>query len=127
MRKLKSVMRWLLGLLFVFAGILHFVDAEFFVKIVPPYIPWPLAMVYVSGVFEALLGVLLLIPKYTTAAAWGLIALLIAVFPANLHMTIHADEFPDFSPILLWIRLPLQAALIAWAYWFTRNPAPTGP
>jgi uncharacterized membrane protein len=119
MSKLKVGMRWLMGLLFVLAGVLHFVRPDFYVRIMPPYLPWHLELVYVSGVCEVVLGVLLLLPRYTSLAAWGLIALLIAVFPANLHMALNSDLYPSISPIALWIRLPLQGVLIAWAYWFT--------
>ena len=66
------------------------------------------------------LGALLLVRRLTVFAAWGLIALLIAVFPANIHMALNAEQYPTFSPIVLWLRLPLQGVLIAWAYWFTR-------
>ncbi len=120
MSKRKRGMQWLLGILFVLAGLNHFVRPDFYVRIMPPYLPWHLALVYLSGLCEIALGVLLLIPKYTAAAAWGLIALLIAVFPANVHMALHTELYPRFSPIALWIRLPLQGVLIAWAYWFTR-------
>jgi len=124
---LKRIMMWLMAILFVLAGINHFVNPEFYVKIMPPYLPWHLELVYVSGVFEVLLGVLLPIRKWTNLAAWGLIALLIAVFPANLHMALNSEHYPTISPVALWLRLPLQGVLIAWAYWFTgkaSGPAP---
>jgi uncharacterized membrane protein len=117
---MKLVMRCLLGIVFIAVGVKHFVDPNFFVRIMPPYLPWHLECVYISGVFEVALGVLVMIPRYTRAAAWGLIALLIAVFPANLHMALNTDQFPDFPAAGLWARLPLQAVLIAWAYWFTK-------
>lgn len=120
MRKLKLVMHWLLGILFVLAGIAHFVRPDFYVAIMPPYLPWHLTLVYMSGFFEIALGVLVLIPKYAVLAAWSLIVLLVAVFPANMHMALNAELYPRFSPVTLWIRLPLQGVLIAWAYWFTR-------
>lgn len=120
MRFVRTGMRWLLGLLFVAAGVNHFVGPATYVRIMPPYLPWPLLLVYVSGFFEVLLGGLLLVPRFQRPAAWGLIALLIAVFPANLHMALHADAFPTIPAVALWVRLPLQAVLIAWAYWFTR-------
>jgi uncharacterized membrane protein len=121
MRSFTLVMRWLLGVLFVLAGVNHFVNPDFYIKIMPPYLPWHQELVAVSGVAEVVLGILLLIPKSTVLAAWGLIALLIAVFPANLHMALNAELYPQFSPVALWVRLPLQGVLIAWAYWFTRN------
>jgi uncharacterized membrane protein len=121
--RLKLAMKWLLGLLFVAAGVNHFRDPDFYVRIMPPYLPWHRELVLVSGVFEIALGVALLVPRLTVAAAWGLIALLVAVFPANLHMALNADLYPPIPPAVLWARLPLQGVLIAWAYWFTRRPA----
>jgi uncharacterized membrane protein len=118
---LKRLMLWLLGLLFILAGLNHFRVPAFYVAIMPPYLPWHLELVYISGVCEVLLGLIVLIPRYTVAAAWGLIALLIAVFPANIHMALHAEMYPRFTPAVLWARLPLQGLLIAWAYWFTRR------
>ncbi|HEV7514868.1 MAG TPA: MauE/DoxX family redox-associated membrane protein [Thermoanaerobaculia bacterium] len=114
MRKLKRVMLWVLGIFFVLAGIFHFVRPELYLKIMPPYLPWPRELVYLSGVGEIALGVLVLIPRFTVPAAWGLIALLVTVFPANLYMATHAELFPKISPVLLWLRLPLQAVLVAW-------------
>jgi uncharacterized membrane protein len=121
MRTLKLVLKWLLGLLFVAAGVNHFAQPEFYLRIMPPYLPRHYELVIVSGAFEILCGVCLLIPRLQVAAAWGLIALLVAVFPANLHMALHADDYPRFPPALLWARLPLQAVFIAWAYWYTRR------
>lgn len=118
--RLKLVLKWLLGLLFILAGINHFVHPGFYVAIMPPYLPWHLELVYLSGLFEVVLGVLLLIPRTTVLAAWGLIALLVAVFPANLHMAMNPELFPAISPVILWSRLPLQGVFIAWAYWYTR-------
>jgi len=76
--------------------------------------------VYLSGFLQIALGLLLLVPTLTKIAAWGLIALLIAVFPANIHMALHSHSYPEVNSIFLWARLPLQGVLIAWAYWFTR-------
>ena len=121
MLALKLAMKWLLGVLFVAAGVNHFRAPEFYVKIMPPYLPLHYELVLISGVFEVLGGAGLLIPRFQVAAAWGLIALLVAVFPANLHMALHAQDYPQFPPAALWGRLPLQAVLIAWAYWFTKK------
>ncbi len=120
MLTLKLVMLHLFGILFVVTGFLHFLIPNFYVNIMPPYLPWPLGLVYLSGACEIALGVLLMIPRFKVLAAWGLIALLIAVFPANLHMALNTEQYPQHSPLILWLRLPLQGLLIAWAYWFTR-------
>jgi uncharacterized membrane protein len=114
-------MRWVLGVLFVAAGVNHFRSPDFYTRIMPPYLPWHAELVAVSGVFEILLGALLLVPRYSRLAAWGLIALLVAMFPANVHMAAHAEQYPEVGPALLWARLPFQAVLVAWAYWFTRG------
>jgi uncharacterized membrane protein len=116
---IKATLRVLFGLFFVGAGINHFLATGFYLRMMPPYVPWHLAMVQVSGVAEMVLGILLLIPATIQIAAWGLIALLIAVFPANLQMALHPETFPEFSHRALWLRLPLQGVLIAWAWWLT--------
>ena len=121
MQRFKILTRYLLGALFVLAGINHFANASTYVNVMPPYLPWHLELVYVSGAAEIFLGLLLWIRRYTAWAAWGLIALCVAVFPANLHMAIHAQLFPSIPPIWLWLRLPAQGLLIAWAWWYTRE------
>ncbi len=123
MLTIKSVLRILLALSMIIAGTLHLVIPDPFVKIVPAFLPYPLALVYISGIFEILGGVGLLVPLVSQAAAWGLIALFIAVFPANINMAVNhiqMDGIPD-SDALRWGRLPLQAVLIAWAWWYTRK------
>jgi uncharacterized membrane protein len=116
---IKLILKVVLALVFVFAGINHFRQTGFYLRMMPPYVPWHLAMVQISGVAEVALGALLLIPAASRIAGWGLIALLIAIFPANLQMALHPDTFPEFSPRALWLRLPLQAVLVAWAWWYT--------
>jgi len=112
-------MKWVLGVFFVLAGAAHFVRPAIYMRIMPPYLPWHRGLVYLSGLCEVALGVLVLIPRYSVPAAWGLIALLIAVFPANVHMAMNPRSFSMISPLLLWLRLPLQGVLIAWAYAYT--------
>lgn len=121
-RKNKELLRLILANSLIVVGTLHFAIPDPFVKIVPALLPAPLMLVYISGFFEILGGIGLLIPRVSRAAGWGLIALFIAVFPANINMAvnhIHLDGVPD-SPIFQIIRLPLQAVLIAWAWWYTR-------
>jgi uncharacterized membrane protein len=120
--KNKETLRGVLAVSMIVAGILHFAQSEPFIRIVPDFLPAPAALVYVSGVIEILLGVGLLVPPTRRISAWGLIALFIAVYPANLNMAINRIEIPGF-PNTWWfhaIRLPLQFVLIAWAYWYTR-------
>ena len=118
--KLRSA-KVVFGAFFIGAGLNHFINTDFYLRIMPPYLPWHLPLVYASGVAETALGALLLFRRWSTIAAWGLIVLLIAVFPANVHMALNAELYPQFSPILLWLRLPLQAVLIAWAWRYTRR------
>ena len=118
---IKATLRILLALFFVGAGVNHFVATGFYLRMMPPYVPFHLAMVQVSGVAEIGLGVLLLVPRWSAAAAWGLIALLVAVFPANIQMALHPQTFPEFSSRALWLRLPLQVVLIAWVFWYTES------
>ncbi len=116
----KTVGRGVFAALFVVAGVSHLTSPDLFVRIMPPYVPYHGAMVLVSGVIEIALGVLLVIPRTSRLAAWGLIALLVAVFPANVHMYLHAREF-SLPPLLLLLRLPIQGLLIFWAWIYTRR------
>lgn len=119
MRIVKIVLKWIFGIAFIFAGANHFINPDFYLNIMPPYLPWHLFLVYLSGGFEIVLGGMLLIPKTQKLAAWGLILLLVAVFPANIYMAMNPQKFPELTPILLNVRLLIQFILIVWAYWFT--------
>jgi uncharacterized membrane protein len=114
------VRRWALGLAFAAAGVNHFANPDFYVGIMPPYLPWHAELVFWSGVAEAVLGLLALPARTAPAAGWGLVALLVAVFPANIHMALHPELFPHFPAWLLLARLPLQGVFIWWAYRWTR-------
>ncbi|MET0752904.1 MAG: DoxX family membrane protein [Pyrinomonadaceae bacterium] len=117
----RQILKYILALGFVFAGVNHFLNTDFYMRMMPPYLPANLFLVEFSGVCEIVLGALLLIPKFTRLAAFGIIALLIAVSPANIYMAQHPELFPEFSVIALYLRLPLQLVLIAWASWYTKN------
>ena len=119
MIRLKRISHCIYGIIFMAAGTNHFLNPPFYVSIMPPYLPWQEALVYLSGVAEIGLGGLLLFERWSRLAAWGLTALLIAVFPANVHMAMHHEEYQWVSPLVLWLRLPLQGLLILWAYWYT--------
>jgi uncharacterized membrane protein len=121
MSAFKTVMRYLLAFFFVAAGLNHFFNPEFYIKIMPPYLPWPVFLQYLAGALEIVLGAMLLIRYFTKIAAWGLIGLLIAVFPANIHMALNPHLYAELAPIAYWIRLPFQFLFIAWAWWFTRK------
>ena len=120
-KNIKSIFRWLLAIAFILAGINHFINPAFYLKMMPPVLPAPLFLIYLSGFFEIALGVLLFIPRFARFAAWGIIWLLIAVYPANIYMAMNANLFPEFNPALVYLRLPLQFVIIGWAYWFTRS------
>ncbi len=116
-----------LGLAIVFAwffvgGISHFTQTGFFLAIMPPYVPWPLAAVYISGVFEILFAVGILIPVTRQWSGNLLMLLTLAVTPANVHMWLHPALFPDISPTLLSLRLVLQVLLLILIWWSTRVP-----
>jgi len=113
---MRIILRGLATIFFVVAGTFHFLKPELYGQIMPPYFPAPQLLVAVSGVAEIAGGVGLLIRPLRRAAGWGLIALLIAVFPANIYMAQHPGQF-HFAPWILWLRLPLQAVFIAWV-WF---------
>jgi len=107
---------------YVVAGLLHFFHPRGYVKIVPPFIPHPLAMVYISGLAEIAGGLGLLLPSLRRAAAWGLVALLIAVLPANIYMALDRVQVTANPPpgLLLWARVPLQFVLIWWVLWCSK-------
>jgi uncharacterized membrane protein len=112
---------YIIGIVFISIGIYHFVNPGFFLRIMPDYIPNHKAMVFWSGVAEVLGGIGILIPFTKTYAAWGLILLLIAVFPANIDMFLKAYQKQGWS-LYTWLtllRLPLQFVLIYWVYWAT--------
>ncbi len=119
MNRIKPISKYLLAIFMIVAGTMHFVNPDFFLKIMPPYLPLHRELVLASGACEILLGVMLLIPQCSHLAAWGIIALLIAVFPANIHLYQNQKILPA-SPILHLLRLPLQGFFILWAYWHTR-------
>jgi uncharacterized membrane protein len=127
LRRLKRPLLYAMGALYVVAGAMHFVVPGVYAQIVPPAFPRPLALVYLSGAAEILLGVGVIVPRTRRLAAWGLVALLIAVFPANVYMATHdvvLDGVPAWaatpSDAATWARLPFQVVLVAWAWWYTR-------
>lgn len=120
MPSFKSVMRAVLGGFMVLAGVNHFLNPKLYLQIMPPYLPWHAALVALSGYCEIGLGLLVFVPRYRRLAGWGLVALFVAVFPANLYMALNPDRFARIPTWVLWLRLPLQGVLIAWAWWCTR-------
>ena len=118
----RTVLRWLLGEFFVVAGVGHFVAPKFYLAIMPPVLPWPLALICISGGAEILGGLGVLLPATRRLAGWGLILLLFAVFPANIYAALHGmGAIPSW---ILWARLPFQLVFIAWVYWSCLSSAP---
>lgn len=120
----KQLSRYVLALLFIGAGVLHFVAPAPFARIVPPYLPAPYLLVYLSGAAELAGGLGLLLPATRRLAAWGLVALLVAVFPANVYMLQSHGAGVAVPLWVLWARLPLQAVLVAWVWQHTRPQPP---
>lgn len=120
---LTRLFRLSLTVLMVFAGVSHFVNPSFFTVMVPPQLPSPLALVLISGAAEIGLGLGLLHPRLRGLAAKGLIALYIAVFPANIYMALAEIQLAGIhtEPWVLWARLPMQAVFILWAYFVGRD------
>ncbi len=117
----KPWLKVLLSLAMAGVGILHFVRPKPFIRIVPAWLPNARALVLISGFFEIAGGLGLLLPLTQRWAAIGLVALYIAVFPANVNMAVNRislDPNKPIPPALLWLRLPFQALFIAWAWWF---------
>ncbi len=124
MHVVKFVSMTLMALLYIAAGINHFLNPDFYVKIMPPYFPNPLFWVQLSGVAEVLLGILLFPAKTRAWAAWLIIAMLIVFLTVHVHMLVNATDFPDVPYTFLVARFPLQALFIAWAWWYTRPTTP---
>ena len=119
----KRISLWVLGVAYIAAGVAHFWIPDFYLRIMPPYLPAHRELVEFSGVAEFVLGLAMLVfgarvPRIRRWTAWGIIALLIAVFPANIHAALHDI---GGTGILAWLRLPIQALLIWWAWIYTRQ------
>lgn len=115
---MNNLSLYLQSLIYIVAGLSHFISPKTYIAIVPPYVPAHQLVVAVSGLAEIILGIGLLFPATRSLSAWGIILLLIAVFPANVHMAI-STRFRKFPSWLRWARLPVQGFLIWWAYGLT--------
>ena len=122
MNRFKKMTIYFMSTGYIYVGTRHFIDPDFFLAIMPDYLPLHLEAVYLSGVFEILLGGMLLFKKYRKVAGWGLIALLIAVFPANIYLAQNevAQQILNISQTTAIVRLPFQALFIGLAYWHTK-------
>ncbi len=118
----KRVLLWVMGMFYAGAGVMHFANPDFYRPMMPPYLPAHDFLIYLSGAAELALGILVVDPKVRPWAAWAIIALLIAIFPANLHIALH--DIPiggavEGAGALNWVRLPFQGVFILWAWWYT--------
>lgn len=113
----KTIARIILAVFFIGAGVNHFLNPAVYLTMMPPYLPYPELLNYVSGAAEVAGGIGILVPNLRWLAGWGLIALLVAVFPANVHLAMNGWTAYDVPTWVLWTRLPLQAVFIAWVCW----------
>ena len=119
---------WSMSALYIAVGTRHFTDPEFFLNIVPPALPFPLELVYITGAWEVLVGVLLWLPRTRLIAGWGTLLLLVVVFPANIYLSM--EEAPQLALGITrrqaLIRLPFQLPLMLLAFWHSRKVHSTG-
>jgi uncharacterized membrane protein len=124
----RAVGLWFLALFFVMAGLNHFLNPGPYLAMMPPYVPWHEGLIIVSGIAEIAGGLGILIPQMRRPAGWGLMALLVAVFPANLQVALHGWPGVQIPQWTLWARLPLQPVLMAWVYCVClARRSPSGP
>lgn len=109
-----------MGVFYISIGISHFTSPIWYVKIVPPYLPYKLELVYISGLFEILFGGMLFFRKTRFLAGWGLILLLIAVYPANIYLAQTNGAAMNTTPLIAWGRLPVQFIFVGLAYWHSK-------
>ncbi len=116
---MKEISLYIMAVLYILAGINHFAKPKFYLRIIPPYIPWYKTVNNISGIVEIALGFLLLYPPYSRLGAWGIVVLLVAIFPANIYHLTSAKPGRGFHIWLLYLRIPFQGILILWAWWYT--------
>jgi len=110
---------YLMGIIYVVAGINHFRSPRLYLKIIPPYFPNPKMLNYLAGLVEIILGIGICIPLFSAISAWGVIALLIAIFPTHFYMLSNEKAGMGLPKIILILRIPLQIGLMIWAYNYT--------
>jgi len=123
MISIKLITIYAMSAFYIWVGIKHFIDPQWFMQIMPPYLPFHLELVYLSGIFEIVLGVMLVFESTRAIAGWGIILLLIAVFPANIYLAFNKEpqQLLGISAFAAsWVRLPIQGILIAFAYWHSK-------
>tara|TARA_B100001250_G_scaffold253908_1_gene218437 strand:+ start:320 stop:682 length:363 start_codon:yes stop_codon:yes gene_type:complete len=117
---LKNITIYIMSIFYIQIGIKHFTDPNWFLLIMPPYLPFHKELVYISGFFEIILGLMLIFKKTRFLAGWGLILLLIAVFPANIYLAQTNGTAMNISAAIAWGRLPFQLVFISLAYWHSK-------
>jgi uncharacterized membrane protein len=123
MKRAKTILMWVMAAFYIFGGFNHLMNPGFYLAIMPPWLPNPEWLNVLSGLAEIVLGVYLLEPRTRVYAAWGIIALLVAVFPANLYVAqqnVGAEGPGSGAGAANWIRIPFQGLFIVWAWWYTR-------
>ena len=110
-----------MAIFYIIIGITHFINPDWFVQIVPPIFGYPLMLVLISGFFEILLGFFLFFENTKKIAGWGLICLLIAVFPANIYLAMTNGDAMNTTPLTAWGRLPFQFVFIYLAYFYSQD------
>ena len=124
MRTTRIVFKYLLVAFFVLGGINHFLDTDFYLNIMPEFLPFHQELVLMSGATEIIAGVMLATPRVSRLGAWFIIAHLVVFFTVHIDMAVHSERFPDLPPAGLYLRIAMQFVFIAWAFWFTRGGAP---
>ena len=119
--KIKTISIIIMSLFYIMAGTNHFINPDWYVRIVPPILPFKTEIVYISGILEIILGTLLIFPKTRFIAGCGLILLLVAVYPANIYVALTNGEVMDTTPLIAWGRLPFQFVFIGLAYWHSKT------
>ena len=117
---IKYLSLMVMGIFYISIGFSHFTSPIWYVQIVPPYLPYKLELVYISGLFEILFGGMLLFKKTRFLAGWGLILLLIAVYPANIYLAQTNGAAMNTTPLIAWGRLPVQFIFVGLAYWHSK-------
>ena len=117
---IKYLSLMVMGIFYISIGISHFTSPIWYVQIVPPYLPYKLELVYISGLFEILFGGMLFFRKTRFLAGWGLILLLIAVYPANIYLAQTNGAAMNTTPLIAWGRLPVQFIFVGLAYWHSK-------
>ena len=117
---IKYLSLMVMGIFYISIGISHFTSPIWYVQIVPPYLPYKLELVYISGLFEILFGGMLFFKKTRFLAGWGLILLLIAVYPANIYLAQTNGAAMNTTPLIAWGRLPVQFIFVGLAYWHSK-------